>query len=68
MAHEGATFVFGSVVTGNMDPLVKNFVTWILPSVIFFSALSACCIIGGFTTRRIRDGSNNETPHGLVRC
>ncbi|MGM0479449.1 MAG: NupC/NupG family nucleoside CNT transporter [Bacteroidota bacterium] len=41
MAHEGAMFVFGSVVTGEMSPIVKNFVTWILPSVIFFSALSS---------------------------
>lgn len=41
MAHEGAMFVFGSVVTGEMDPMVKNFVTWILPSVIFFSALTS---------------------------
>jgi CNT family concentrative nucleoside transporter len=41
MAHEGAEFVFGSVVTGEFNPVVKNFVTWILPSVIFFSALSA---------------------------
>lgn len=41
MAHEGAIFVFGSVVNGEMDPMVKNFVTWILPSVIFFSALSS---------------------------
>jgi len=41
MAHEGAEFVFGSLVTGSIDPVVKNFVTWILPSVIFFSALSA---------------------------
>ena len=41
MAHEGALFVFGSVVDGEMSPLVKNFVTWILPSVIFFSALSS---------------------------
>lgn len=41
MAHEGAEFVFGSVVTGDLNPIVKNFVTWILPSVIFFSALSA---------------------------
>lgn len=41
MAHEGAIFVFGSVVNGEMSPLVKNFVTWILPSVIFFSALSS---------------------------
>jgi len=41
MAHEGAMFVFGSVVDGEMSPIVKNFVTWILPSVIFFSALSS---------------------------
>lgn len=41
MAHEGAMFVFGSVITGEMSPLVKNFVTWILPSVVFFSALSS---------------------------
>jgi concentrative nucleoside transporter, CNT family len=41
MAHEGAEFVFGSVVTGEMSPMVKNFVTWILPSVIFFSALTS---------------------------
>ena len=41
MAHEGAIFIFGSVVTGEMSPIVKNFVTWILPSVIFFSALSS---------------------------
>ncbi len=41
MAHEGALFVFGSVVDGEMSPIVKNFVTWILPSVIFFSALSS---------------------------
>lgn len=41
MAHEGAMFVFGSVVTGEMSPVVKNFVTWILPSVIFFSALTS---------------------------
>ncbi|PKR81518.1 Na+ dependent nucleoside transporter [Brumimicrobium salinarum] len=41
MAHEGAMFVFNSVITGEMSPLVKNFVTWVLPSVIFFSALSS---------------------------
>jgi concentrative nucleoside transporter, CNT family len=51
MAHEGATFVFGSVVTGNMDPVVKNFVTWILPSVIFFSALSALLYYWGVLQR-----------------
>jgi len=41
MAHEGATFVFGDFVTGEVNPWVMNFATWILPSVIFFSALSA---------------------------
>lgn len=51
MAHEGAMFVFGSVVTGEMSPLVKNFVTWILPSVIFFSALSSLLYYWGFLQR-----------------
>lgn len=41
MAHEGAMFVFSSVITGEMSPIVKNFATWVLPSVIFFSALTS---------------------------
>jgi len=41
MAHEGAMFVFSSVITGEMSPMVKNFATWVLPSVIFFSALTS---------------------------
>lgn len=41
MAHYGASFLFSSVITGELNPLVLNFVTWILPSVIFFSALSS---------------------------
>lgn len=41
MAHEGATFVFGSFVDGQVNAYVKNFATWILPSVIFFSALTS---------------------------
>jgi CNT family concentrative nucleoside transporter len=48
MAHEGALFVFGSVINGEMSPLVKNFVTWILPSVIFFSALTSLLYYWGF--------------------
>lgn len=40
MAHAGATFVFGDFVSGDVNIHVKNFATWILPSVIFFSALS----------------------------
>lgn len=41
MAHEGALFIFSSVVTGDMHPMVMNFATWVLPSVIFFSALTS---------------------------
>ncbi len=38
-AHEGATFLFGA--GDYMAPMLKNFAFWILPSVIFFSALSS---------------------------
>lgn len=48
MAHEGALFVFSSVVTNEMSPVVKNFVTWILPSVVFFSALTSLLYYWGF--------------------
>lgn len=48
MAHAGAEFVFGSVINGEMSPLVKNFATWILPSVIFFSALTSLLYYWGF--------------------
>lgn len=41
MAHYGAEFVFGSFLDGKVNIYVKNFATWILPSVIFFSALSS---------------------------
>jgi CNT family concentrative nucleoside transporter len=38
-AHNGAVFLFGQ---GDMMPnMMKNFAFWILPSVIFFSALSS---------------------------
>ncbi|MCJ8291285.1 MAG: Na+ dependent nucleoside transporter [Flavobacteriales bacterium] len=40
-AHNGASFVFGDFMSGEVNPYVKNFATWILPSVIFFSALSS---------------------------
>lgn len=38
-AHNGALFLFGQGDT--MPPMMKNFAFWILPSVIFFSALSS---------------------------
>lgn len=41
MSHAGASFVFSSFGDVDMNPILMNFVTWILPSVIFFSALSS---------------------------
>lgn len=40
-AHDGATFIFGDFMSGEVNMYVKNFATWILPTVIFFSALSS---------------------------
>jgi len=51
MAHDGATFVFGDFATGSVNVHVKNFATWILPSVIFFSALSALLYYWGILQR-----------------
>ncbi len=51
MAHEGATFVFGSFIDGTVNPYVKNFATWILPSVIFFSALTSLMYYWGILQR-----------------
>ncbi len=51
MAHEGATFVFGDFAGGGVNMYVKNFATWILPSVIFFSALSALLYYWGILQR-----------------
>lgn len=50
-AHEGATFVFGDFSSGQVNPYVKNFATWILPSVIFFSALSSLFYYWGILQR-----------------
>jgi CNT family concentrative nucleoside transporter len=38
-AHDGAVFLFGQ--GDNMPAMMQNFAFWILPSVIFFSALSS---------------------------
>lgn len=51
MAHYGATFVFGSFMDGQVNPYVKNFATWILPSVIFFSALTSLLYYWGILQR-----------------
>jgi CNT family concentrative nucleoside transporter len=41
MSHDGATFIFAAIGDVELNPTAMNFVTWILPSVIFFSALSS---------------------------
>lgn len=41
MSHDGATFIFAAIGDIELHPAAMNFVTWILPSVIFFSALSS---------------------------
>jgi CNT family concentrative nucleoside transporter len=38
-SHEGAIFLFGSM--GEMPPMLANFAFWILPTVVFVSALSS---------------------------
>ena len=38
-AHNGAMFLFGQ--GDSMPPMMQNFAFWILPSVVFFSALSS---------------------------
>ena len=38
-SHDGAIFLFGSA--GEMPPMLANFAFWILPTVIFVSALSS---------------------------
>lgn len=51
MSHDGAAFLFSSVINGELSPTVLNFVTWILPSVIFFSALSSLLYYWGILQR-----------------
>ena len=40
-SHDGANFLFRSIGTEQIDPMLKNFMTWILPSIIFFAAISS---------------------------
>ncbi|HHZ81769.1 MAG TPA: Na+ dependent nucleoside transporter, partial [Flavobacteriales bacterium] len=37
----GANFLFRSLGTEQIHPMLMNFVTWILPSIIFFAAISS---------------------------
>tara|TARA_Y100000589_G_scaffold96956_1_gene91520 strand:- start:41010 stop:42662 length:1653 start_codon:yes stop_codon:yes gene_type:complete len=40
-SHDGAEFLFKSMSSNQIDPILMNFVTWILPSIIFFAAISS---------------------------
>ncbi len=40
-SHDGASFLFRSMGSENIDPMLMNFATWILPSIIFFAAISS---------------------------
>ncbi|MGB0914721.1 MAG: NupC/NupG family nucleoside CNT transporter [Crocinitomicaceae bacterium] len=40
-SHDGANFMFRSLGTEQIDPILMNFMTWILPSIIFFAAISS---------------------------
>lgn len=51
MSHEGAMFLFSSLITGDMSPNIISFVTWVLPSILFFSALSSLLYYWGVLQR-----------------
>ncbi len=38
-SEQGATFVLSSFVTGSVEPAVLNFAFWVLPTVVYFSAI-----------------------------
>lgn len=40
-SHDGANFLFRSLGTEQIHPMMMNFMTWILPSIIFFAAISS---------------------------
>lgn len=40
-SHDGANFLFRSLGSENIDSMLMNFATWILPSIIFFAAISS---------------------------
>lgn len=51
-AHTGAIFVFGQ--GENMPDAMKNFAFWILPSVIFFSAISSLLYYWGILQKVVK--------------
>lgn len=40
-SHDGANFLFRSLGDANIHPMLMTFATWILPSIIFFAAISS---------------------------
>lgn len=40
-SHDGANFLFRSLGSEQIDSVLMNFATWILPSIIFFAAISS---------------------------
>ena len=40
-SHDGANFLFRSLGSEQIHPMMMNFMTWILPSIIFFAAISS---------------------------
>lgn len=51
-SHDGAVFLFGS--TGEMPAMMQNFAFWILPTIIFFSAISSLLYYFGILQRVVK--------------
>ena len=51
-SHDGAVFLFGS--TGKMPSMMQNFAFWILPTIIFFSAISSLLYYFGILQRIVK--------------
>lgn len=51
-SHEGATFLFGG--PEGMPPMLKNFAFYILPSVVFFSALTSLLYYFGILQKIVK--------------
>jgi CNT family concentrative nucleoside transporter len=49
-AHEGAGFLFGSM-DSNIGGVIMTFATWVLPTIIFFSALTSLLYYWGILQR-----------------
>lgn len=50
-AKEGATFLFSSFISGEVEHPMITFATWVLPTIIFFSALTSLLYYWGILQR-----------------